>query len=280
MNRSIYPCLWFDGKASEAADFYLDTFGKGAVIDHNPMVTRISLSGEPFMLLNGGPQFRPNPSVSFYVVCESIEELDHAWQQLESSGTTLMPLDRYPWSERYGWVQDRYGVSWQLALGKMDDLGQKFSPFLLFCGEHEGQAEEALTHYTNIFPDSVSLDILRHEGGAGEIAGHVKRAQFRLKQFVMMSMDSALPHPFRFTEGVSFVVSCKTQEEIDFYWDKLIENGGSESRCGWLKDPFGVSWQIVYEGLAELFSEPERATRVGQRMLTMHKLIIAELEQA
>lgn len=280
MNRSIYPCLWFDGNAAEAAEFYLDTFGKGAVSAHNPIVTMITLSGEPFMLLNGGPQFRPNPAISFYVVCESREELDKSWEKLTATGTVLMPVDKYPWSERYGWVQDRYGVSWQLALGNMEELGQKFSPFLLFCGACEGRAEEAITHYTNIFPDSVSIDMLRHEAGSGEIPGHVKKAQFRINEFVMMAMDSALAHNFGFTEGISLVVHCKTQEEIDFYWEKLIGNSGSESMCGWLKDPFGISWQVVYEGLGALLGDSEKATRVAQRLLTMKKLIISELEQA
>lgn len=280
MNHPIYPCIWFDGNASEAAEFYLDTFGKGAVTAHNPMVTMITLSGEPFMLLNGGPQFRPNPAISFYVVCESVAEVDSAWEKLSVSGTVLMPLGDYPWSARYGWIQDQYGVSWQLGFGKMEDVGQKFSPLLLFCGEHEGQAEEALTHYTNIFPDSVSMGVLRHAVGGAEVAGHVQHEQFRINGFVMMGMDSVMQHNFTFNEAISLVVSCHTQEEIDFYWEQLLSDGGQESRCGWLKDKFGISWQVVYAGLGNLFSDPEKAARVSARLMQMNKLDIAQLENA
>jgi predicted 3-demethylubiquinone-9 3-methyltransferase (glyoxalase superfamily) len=128
-NHPIYPCLWFDGNASEAAEFYLDTFGKGAVTAHNQLVTTITLSGEPFMLLNGGPMFRPNPSISFYVVCETIEEVNNIWEKLAASGNVLMPLGTYPWSERYGWVQDQFGV-WSILAARFREDGRRRSEIL------------------------------------------------------------------------------------------------------------------------------------------------------
>ncbi|MGC4058871.1 MAG: VOC family protein [Chitinophagaceae bacterium] len=280
MSHPVYPCIWFDGNAAEAADFYIETFGKGAVTAHNPVVTSITLSGEPFMLLNGGPMFRPNPSISFYVVCETIEEVDDAWKKLEQGGQVLMPLGTYPWSSHYGWIQDKYGVSWQLAFGKMSDVGQKFAPLLLFSGAQNGKAEEALNLYTDIFPDSISMGIARYQEGEGDTPGHVKHEQFRINGFVMMGIDSGHPHPFSFNEGISLVVSCRNQEEIDHYWEKLTDNGGSESMCGWLKDKFGVSWQIVFDGLGSLMSSPERSAQVMERLMKMKKLIIADLENA
>ena len=141
MNNEIFPCLWFDGKAKEAAEFYCSVFKNSKIIDDTPMVVTFELNGNKFMGLNGGPKFK-------------------------------------------------------------------------------------------------------------------------------------------FDEAVSFVVNCDTQEQIDYYWEKLIANGGQESMCGWLKDKFGVSWQIVPSIIAKLMSDPERAQRVMQVVMPMRKIIVEKLLQA
>jgi predicted 3-demethylubiquinone-9 3-methyltransferase (glyoxalase superfamily) len=141
MNNEIFPCLWFDGKAKEAAEFYCSVFKNSKIIDDTPMVVTFELNGNKFMGLNGGPQFK-------------------------------------------------------------------------------------------------------------------------------------------FDEAVSFVVNCDTQEQIDYYWEKLTANGGQESMCGWLKDKFGLSWQIVPSIISKLMSDPERAQRVMQAVMPMRKIILEKLLQA
>lgn len=190
-----------------------------------------------------------------------------------------MPLDQYEWSKKYGWVQDRYGVSWQLSWGEMKDVGQKFSPVLMFTGDQQGKAEQAVHFYTSIFEPSSITGIARYTDDDDDVTGTVKHAQFRLGSNVLMAMDSSLPHGFSFNEAISLVVECDTQEEIDYYWDKLSE-GGAEGQCGWLKDPFGVSWQIVPAVLKELMRSPERSARVMQAFMKMKKFEIEPLLRA
>lgn len=281
MTNTIYPCLWFDGKAKEAAELYCSVFKNSRITIDVGMVVHFELNGQLFMGLNGGPMHSPNPSISFFVVCETMEEVQDAWDRLLDGGKALMPLDKYEWSEKYGWLQDKFGVSWQLAYGKLQEVGQKFSPMLLFTGQQAGRAEEAIGFYTSIFDDSSVVGILKHAAGGSEVEGTVLHAQFKLGQQVFMAMDSSIPHQFSFTEGVSFVINCKTQKEIDYYWSKLTQ-GGREDRCGWLKDKFGVSWQVVPAVLGEMMQDkdPQRANRVMQAMLKMNKFDIETLEQA
>lgn len=279
MTNPIYPCLWFDGQAKNAADFYCSIFDNSKITAENPVVVNFEMNDQKFMGLNGGPQFVINPSISFYVVCETEIETDTVWQKLAEGGMVLMPLAPYPWSEKYGWIQDRFGVSWQISMGKMSDVGQKFTPLLLFTGPQRGKAEAAVHFYTSVFDHSAVTGILRYQPGEPEPEGTVKHAQFNIGKYVMMAIDSAQPHPFTFNEAVSFVVTCETQDEIDYYWNKLTE-GGEESMCGWLKDQFGVSWQIVPGILAELMSDPSRAGRVTQAFLQMKKFDIQTLLNA
>jgi len=228
------------------------------------------------MCLNGGPAYKPNPSISFYVICETIIEIETAWNKLKEGGNVLMPLDKYDWSEKYGWVQDKFGISWQLAFGEFKDVGQKFTPTLMFTKKQAGRAEEAISLYTSVFDNSSIVGILKYTAGENDVLGYVKHAQFKLGQQVLMAMDSSLSHDFYFNEAVSLVVECDTQKEIDFYWGKLgLE--GEEGQCGWLKDKFGVSWQVVPSILGKLMNDPEKAPRVMQAFMKMKKFEIEKL---
>jgi predicted 3-demethylubiquinone-9 3-methyltransferase (glyoxalase superfamily) len=279
MKKEIYPCLWFNGNAREAAEYYCSVFTNAQITDDNPIVTMFKASGQRFMCLNGGAEFSFNPSISFFVVCETEDELNNAWTSLLNRGSVLMPLDKYPWSEKYGWLQDRYGVNWQLSLGKMDDVGQKFTPSLLFTGKQNGKAEKAINFYTSTFKNSSIHGILRYEKGENEVEGNVKHAQFKLNQNVFMAMDSSFDHKFEFNEAISFVVECDDQKEIDYFWYQLTENG-EEGQCGWLKDEFGVSWQIVPSILSDLMREPEKSQRVINAFMQMRKFEIEKLVNA
>jgi len=279
MKKQMYPCLWFDGNAKEAAEFYCSVFNDSQITSENQIVVNFESAGQRFMCLNGGPHFAINPSVSFYVVCETKNEVDSAWEKLLDGGNALMPIDKYDWSERYGWVQDKFGVSWQLAFGKMEDVGQKFTPSLLFTGKQAGKAENAIRFYTSVFGDSSVTGIMRYTAEDPDVEGTVKHAQFKLMGNVFMAMDSSLGHTFGFNEGVSLVVECDTQEQIDYLWGKLSAVPEAE-QCGWLKDQFGISWQIIPSVLEKLMNDPTRSERVVQAFMKMKKFDIEVLENA
>jgi predicted 3-demethylubiquinone-9 3-methyltransferase (glyoxalase superfamily) len=279
MEKQIYPCLWFDKNAKEAAGYYISVFKNSKITSENPMVVMFDLDGQKFMALNGGPAFKPNPSISFFVTCETKEEIDSYWKKLSDGGMALMPIDKYPWSEKYGWVQDKFGISWQLNMGKIADVGQKFCPLLMFTNKFAGKAEEAINFYTSIIKDSSIMGIARYAAGEGDVEGYIKHAQFKLGQNVFMAMDSSISHAFSFDEGISLVINCDDQAEIDFFWNKLTQ-GGEESMCGWLKDKYGISWQIVPTVLGKLMNDREKAPRVMQAFMKMKKFNIAQLENA
>jgi predicted 3-demethylubiquinone-9 3-methyltransferase (glyoxalase superfamily) len=278
MKNSIYPCLWLAGTAKEAADFYTTLFESSEIIADTDLVVTFDLQGHHFMALNGAPIFSPNSSISFFVVCETIEETEHLWQGLCNGGNILMSLDKYDWSEKYGWVADRYGVNWQISLGKISDAGQKISPLLMFCGSQQGKAEAALHFYTSVFGDSVLTGIYRYPENAPDTAGQIVHSQFVIEGNVMMAMDSGVPQPFTFSEGISLVKECQTQEEIDYYWNTFTKDG-EESMCGWCKDPFGVSWQIIPAELGTLVQHSEKGPGVMQALMKMRKIILKDLKE-
>ncbi len=280
MNNNIHPCLWFNGNAKEAADFYCSLFAGSKIMIDTPLVVNFELAGQKFMGLNGGPMFKPNPSVSFTVICETDDETTALWKQISNDGMILMPLDKYEWSEKYGFVQDRFGFSWQIMKATYSDVNQKITPTFLFVGKSFGEAEKAVKFYTGVFPQSSIEGILLYTKEEGEAAGTVKHSQFILDKKVFMAMDGLGNHPFAFNEAISFVVDCETQGEIDFYWNILTEGGGQESQCGWLKDKFGISWQIVPTVLGKLMADREKSPRVIQAFLKMKKFDIQKLLDA
>lgn len=280
MNNSIYPCLTLKGKSAGAADFYIQTFGEGKIVQTSPVVTLIELSGQKFMLLDDGPPSSPNASISFMVISETADETEQYWHKLIDGGKAFMPLDSYDWSPKYGWVQDKYGVSWQLYTGRKSDTPQKFCPTLMFTGTKAGKTKEAIHFYTNLFPQSAVNGVMEYNEGDGDTVGFVKHAQFKIRGFIVMAMDSSAAHDFSFNDAISLVVNCDTQAEIDLYWDQLCANGGQEVACGWLTDKYGISWQIVPKILGKLMSDPARGQRVMNALMKMKKLIISDLENA
>jgi predicted 3-demethylubiquinone-9 3-methyltransferase (glyoxalase superfamily) len=281
MRKQITPCLWFNNQAKEAAAFYCEQFVNAKIVAQSAIVSEIEAFEQHFILLDGGPMYKPNPSVSFFYTCETEEEIDRIWAAFTKEGQILMPLDTYPWSKKYGWASDKYGVSWQFSLGKLEDVGQKITPSFLFAGKQYGRAEEAISHYSEIFKNSSLDGVLRYGSNeAPDVEGKVKHAQFSLNGQKFMATDSAHAHQFTFTEGVSLTIYCDTQEEIDYYWQKLTENGGEESMCGWLKDKFGLSWQVIPSILSKLLSDPDKAGKAVQAFMQMRKFDIEKLVQA
>ena len=281
MNNNIHPCIWYDNNAKAAAEFYCRLFPNSKITADTPMVVNFELHGQKFMGLNGGPMFKSNPSVSFMVTCESDDEINELWKNLSDGAMIMMPLGKYDWSENYGFLQDKFGLSWQIFKGKYSDVNQKITPTFLFVGNSYGKAEAAVKYYTGVFPaSSISGILLYQENEGAQVAGKVKHSQFILDGKVFMAMDGFGEHQFEFNEAISFVVECKDQAEIDYFWNNLTANGGKESRCGWLKDPFGVSWQIIPTVLGKLMSDPAKAGKVMQAFMQMKKFDIAALEKA
>ncbi|MCA1831730.1 MAG: VOC family protein [Actinomycetota bacterium] len=288
--HKIRPHLWYDTQAVEAAEFYASSFPDSKLIDVNTIydtpsgdtdIASFELFGQPFMAISAGPLFTFNPSVSFIVHCVDEDEVDALWGTLSQGGTALMPLDSYPFSKRYGWTQDRYGLSWQLMLAG-GEVDQRITPTLMFVGDVCGKAEEAIGFYASIFPNSDRGDVLRYnKDEETDREGTVKYASFALARQQFAAMDSARNHDFSFNEAISFMVSCDTQDEIDRYWESLSAIPEAE-QCGWLKDRYGLSWQVVPSAMDEMMRNgtKEQTARVTEAFLKMKKFDIAALQKA
>ncbi|MFC4617483.1 VOC family protein [Camelliibacillus cellulosilyticus] len=293
-NQNIIPHLWYDKEANEAAAFYVSIFQDSNItnittIKDTPSGDARSVSfelrGQKFMAISAGPYFKFNPSVSFIVNFEPARDEDasakinEVWNKLSEGGTVLMPLDKYPFSERYGWIQDKYGLSWQLILTKPEgEEVPTIVPSLMFTGDLCGKAEDAMNFYLSVFKNSKRGYIARYpQGMEPDKEGTIMFSDFSLSNQWFAIMDSARDHQFSFNEAISFMVYCDTQEEIDYYWDKLSAVPEAE-QCGWLKDKFGVSWQIVPRELDEMMSNgsPEQY----RELLKMKKLDLAKLKKA
>jgi predicted 3-demethylubiquinone-9 3-methyltransferase (glyoxalase superfamily) len=272
----ISPCLWFDGKAQEAADFYVRVFPDAVKSADAGVTVSMRVADLDLTLLNGGPEFPINPSISFFYNCRSEAQIEELWGALSEGGSVLMELGEYPFAKRYGWLADKYGVNWQLML-RDGEPRRRALPSLMFTRDLAGRAEEAIRFYVSVFKDAEIGTMSRYGAGMEpDREGTLNHGEFRLGKSWLTAMDSAHQHQFGFSEGVSLVVTCEDQGEVDYFWSRLSE-GGSEGRCGWLKDRFGVSWQVVPRVLGELMSDPARAPRAVEAFMKMTKLIIADL---
>jgi predicted 3-demethylubiquinone-9 3-methyltransferase (glyoxalase superfamily) len=289
--KKIVPHLWFDKEADEASKFYMSLFEGSklkdkTILNNTPsgtvdMIT-IEIVGQEFILLSAGPYFKFTPAVSFLIACNTITEVDNLWEKLSENGEVLMEIEEYPFSKRYGWVMDKYGLSWQVMYMGDIEIKQKFTPTIMFIGEQCGNAEEAIRYYTSVFHNSKVGEILRYsEDSAPDKAGTIQHVEFTLENQGFAAMDSAYEHAFMINEAISFVVNCNTQEEIDHYWDKLSAVPEAE-QCGWLKDKYGVSWQIVPTTMNEMMQnkDPKKLEQVTEAFLKMKKFNIAELIKA
>lgn len=290
----LVPCLWFDDQAEAAANFYTGIFSEGGIgaVTHYPsdnpgdkppgsvLTVDFELAGYRMVALNGGPEFVINPSISFFIDVNTPAEADRYFALLEEGGSVLMPIASYPWSPRFGWVKDRFGVSWQvMALSKPTD-GPTIVPCLMFTGPAQGKAELAMQQLTRIFPDSRIEHIERYAALEGPESS-VKHGRIAIAGQPFVTMDSHIEHGFSFDEAVSFQVMCRDQAEIDRYWEALSE-GGSKGPCGWLKDRFGISWQVVPARLSEWMTSSNLAAveRALKAIWRMSKLDIASIQAA
>lgn len=297
----ITPNIWFQGNAGEAVEFYLATFGGDSEILKTVsypetglpdfqrefagqiLVSDFSLRGYRMTALNAGEEFTPTPAISFTLNFDPVQypdadaaraDLDALWHRLSAGGQMLMPLQEYDFSRRYGWVQDRYGVSWQLILTDPEGDPRPFiMPTFMFGGSHQNLAAEAIDYWTGVFPNSSHGAQVRYTKSAGPATtASLMFSDFTLDQQWFVAMDSAVEQDHTFTEGLSLLVACEDQAEIDYYWEALSAVPEAE-QCGWCKDRFGVSWQIVPQQMDQLMQHPG----AYQHMLSMKKLVIVDI---
>ncbi len=298
LKHKIIPHLWYDTQAKEAAEFYCSVFPDSKVSNVTTLhgtpsgdcdVVSFQLSGQPFMAISAGPLFKFNPSVSFFLNFDPSRDknarknLDATWKKLSNGGTVLMELDKYPFSERYGWIQDKHGLSWQLILS---DPGGEERPFivpsLMFVGDVCGKTEEAVGFYLSVFGNSKQGIIARYpEGMEPDKEGTIMYTDFTIEGKWFAAMDSAQEHKFAFNEAVSLIIPCDTQEEIDYFWQKLSAVPQAE-QCGWCKDKYGVSWQVHAAIMDEMMQKGTRqqVDRLTQAFLPMKKFDIVALKKA
>jgi predicted 3-demethylubiquinone-9 3-methyltransferase (glyoxalase superfamily) len=296
--QKITPHLWFDKSAKESAEFYVSIFPNSKINNHSVIkgtpsgdcdIMSYTLKGFNFMSISAGPYFKINPSVSFMVNFDpskdanAKENLTNLWNKLVEGGKEMMPLQEYPFSKWYGFCEDKYGVAWQLILTNPDGEERPFIiPSLLFVKDSYGKAKDAVDYYLSVFKDSKIGQRVMYETDQGpNKAGTVMFSDFNLLGVWFSAMDGGGEHAFAFNEAISFLVTCDSQEEIDYFWEKLSHVPEAE-QCGWCKDQYGVSWQIVPKRMNEMISQgtPEQNKKVTEAFLKMKKFDVAKLEEA
>ncbi|AGA68212.1 hypothetical protein Desdi_0683 [Desulfitobacterium dichloroeliminans LMG P-21439] len=289
--QKIIPHLWFDKEAVEAAQWYVNLFEDSGItsittIPDTPSGDSVTvdfrLAGMRFSAISAGPYFTLNPSISLMVACNDPEEVDRLYDNLSVDGTDLMPLGEYPFSKRYAWIQDKYGLSWQLMLVENKEEHQRIRLNLLFAGEVCGKAEEAIDYYLSVFEGSAKGFVNYYQTGESmDERAKVNYGELNIQGRQFIAMDHGFGGEFTFNEAFSLMILCDSQTEIDYYWDKLSFVPEAE-QCGWVKDQFGLSWQIVPRNMSDTLSSgtKEEVKRITEAFLKMKKLDIAVLEKA
>lgn len=289
--QKIIPHLWYDKEALEAATWYVSLFEDSKIVhvstisdtpSGDAQMVAFELDGLSFSAISAGPFFTLNPAISLMVACETRDEVDRLYEQLKEGATFLMPLDEYPFSQHYVWLQDKYGLNWQLMLTEQAQKVPKIRPTLLFAGDACGRAQEAMDYYATVFPETkINFVNLYGQGEAEDARAKVNYAEIDIYGTSFIAMDHGYGGEFCFNEAFSFMIPCESQKEIDYFWDKLSFVPEAE-QCGWLKDKFGISWQITPAHMNDVFvnGTPEEAKRVTEAFLKMKKFDLAALERA
>lgn len=289
--QKIVPHLWYDKEAVEATKLYVSLFDQSYIINTVTIPDTPSGSAElvEFRLANlelsaisAGPYYTFSASASLMVACETREEVDRLYKALSPGGFELMPLDEYPFSKHYVWLLDKYGLGWQLML--VEDITEhpKIRPCLLFSGPACGYAEAAADFYSSVFQD-VKKGYFNYyaPGEAADSRAKVNYGEITIMGVSLVVMDHGYGADFTFNEAFSFELLCSDQKELDYYWDKLSAVPEAE-QCGWIKDKYGLSWQIEPAVLKNMMSHgtKEEIKRITDAFLKMKKFDIAALEKA
>lgn len=287
--QRIVPSIWCRGTADQAAAFYQAVFPGTETVQSTTypsqdlpdfqremagqtLTHELSVNGYRMVLINAGEEFQPTPALSFFVHITDRAELTDVWHKLLDGGTALMDLGEYDFSSYYGWVADRFGVNWQLMLADPEYPRPYIVPNLMFSGPVQNQAAAAVDSYVDLFPDAKLGTRVTYPEGQGPVTEEsVVFSDFTLYSEPLSAMDSGVEQPFTFSEGVSLMVNARDQAEIDHLWEALSAVPEAEA-CGWCKDAYGVSWQIVPENMDELMARDG----AYEKLLGMKKLRISE----
>lgn len=297
-NAKLIPHLWYDKEAREAAEFYVSAFLEASIsnitkIQDTPSgdgeIVSFTLWGQPFQAISAGPLFKFNPSVSFMVnfdpsrMADARSKIDGLWDKLSTGGKVLMPMMEYPFSARYGWLEDKYGLNWQLILtDPTGDPRPPIIPSLMFAGNKAGLAEQASAFYRSIFNNTEQGIIARYPADMEpDVEGTIMFSDFKLEDQWFAAMDSKRAEPHKFNEAISFLIMCDNQQEMDAFYPKLSAVPEAE-QCGWIKDKYGLSWQIIPVAMDEMLTNaPQEAiNRVVAALMPMKRINLAELERA
>ena len=299
MSQKIVPNLWYHANAEEAAQLYAGVFpdtefevdmrypNEGLMdfqkpLAGQPLVVSMKVAGARLSLINAGPEIKPNPSISFTLHYHqkffaedqrsAREALESAWGELAQGGRILMDLGAYEFSPLYGWVEDRYGISWQLSLIEGQEPDHFLVPCLMFGGEAQNRASEAMEFYQRLFEDSSGGMVVHYPQAVDPVTTtSIMYSEFYLAGQKFSAMDSGVRQDFSFGPGISLEVHCQDQAEIDRLWLALSAHP-DEEQCGWLRDGFGVSWQIVPANMDQLMQKPQ----AFEKLMNMRKIVIAD----
>lgn len=291
---TIVPYLWFDNEAIEAAEFYTSVFPDSQIRTTSVykqdgetiQEVAFDLGGQSFFSINAGPLWKINPAISFMVnfdpsvMDDAKQSLKSLWQKLSEGGKALMPLDAYDFSPLFGWVEDKFGVSWQLILTDPGGDPRPFiMPAIMFTEQAQATTLAARRHYLDVFEHTEEGLLVPFE--EGQSLGEIMFSDIKLENLWYVLSDSFGLHDFSLNGAISFMLQCDTQDQVDYYWHHLSADP-SEEQCGWLKDKNGVYWQIVPRRFLAMIREGsgEQVRRVMEKMQASKKLVIAELEEA
>lgn len=288
--RQIAIQLCFNDQAEEAVKFYTSVFNNSEITreirypmpEGESMAYDFTIENQAFSAFNGGPDFTMNPSFSLMVSLDTADEVDALYNKLAEGGTDLMPLDTYPFSDRYAWVQDHFGLSWQLMLAPDVPAKHKVRVSLLFAGQYCGQAEQALHDYAEIFQMAEPGHINYYqEGEAQDDRAKVNYSELNVGDQQIVFMDHGFGSDEEFSEAISFLIVAGAQSEVDYYWEKLSAHEESEA-IGWLKDSHGIAWQVVPQAYFQAMetATDEQKKRILDALFKMKKMDVARIENA
>lgn len=295
--QQIIPTLWRNNDAQEMVDYYVQIFPKSKILQtnyytevgyelhrHEPGEVQdilFEIEGVKFSAINGGPAFTDSTAISFYYRCNQKDKVQAIWDVISQNGEVITPMGEYSYSDSYGCAKDAFGVIWHVIHAD-ETVDQKIVPALLFAGELSGKAEQAMRYYASIFSDSeVGVISPREIGSNGGDYNSVVYGEFMLLGQHFIAKDGLRNSKMKFSEDVSLLVECESQEQIDEYWSRLSADPKAEI-CGWLKDKYGVSWQIVPSVLREMMRDGSKKQQknITTAYLKMKKFNIRALERA
>ncbi len=282
IKQNTFVHLWIKGEdLKKAVDKYTKIFDNSKILrsinfdtplDTTTGYIEFTLGGRVFRAINGELDVAFNNSFSLVVMCPSQEDLNLKWEQLISNGgKVVMPLGKYDFAECYGWLEDEFGLSWQVFLDGKMPFDFEVVPSLLYP---KGKTKEALEFYATVFKDFRInfVDYLDEE------KNNIIFSCFTINGSDYFAWDNLSDQEFPFNESTSIMIDCDTQEEIDYYWDKLSADVNA-GICGWNKDKFGLSWQICPKYLNDAIFDKEKYKKIAPAMYKMKKLDLEKLKE-